>query len=248
MGVALKADMHIHTSVSDGKPSPGEVVIEALSKGLNVIAVTDHDTFEGALRARKVAVEEGLEVVVVVGAEVRTDAGDILVYCPESPLDRMPRNPRELADYAHEHDCLVVPAHPFDVRRKGIGELVYELRDAWDAIEVFNAMSDPLSNRRAQEAARELGLPGLANSDAHVADAIGSAYNIIRAEEATAEAVLKAIRLGNVTPVPGRPGISALAKTFVWSVERRVMRRRRERGRGAPSRLDYFEDYGVYER
>ena len=234
----LRGDLHIHSSVSDGRESPEEIVLTAIDKELDVIAITDHDSFLGSLKAKRAVRELGVEVVVIVGAEIRTEAGDILVYCSENPLERTPRDPFELADVAREEGCLVVPAHPFDIRRKGIGELVY--RGRWDAIEVFNAYSDPLSNKRAVEAARVLGLPGLANSDAHVAAAIGSAYNIIDVEEPSAEKVLKAIRAGRVTPVSGRPSLTAVFSQAAWSIERRIMRRRK-----GPSRLDYLEEEGI---
>ncbi|ABM80793.1 PHP-associated domain-containing protein [Hyperthermus butylicus] len=234
----LRGDLHTHSSVSDGRESPEEIVLTAIDKELGVIAITDHDSFLGSLKARKVVRELGVELVVVIGAEIRTEAGDILVYCSENPLERIPRNPFELVDVAREEGCLVVPAHPFDIRRKGISELVY--RGRWDAIEVFNAYSDPLSNRRAVEAARVLKLPGLANSDAHVAAAIGSAYNIIEVREPSAEEVLEAIRVGRVTPVAGRPSISAVFSQAAWSIKRRIMRRNR-----GPSRLNYLEEGGI---
>ncbi len=223
--------MHIHTTVSDGRASPREAALTAYEKGLDFIAVTDHDSFEGAVKAKRAAESMGLELVVIIGSEVRTTAGDILVYCLEPP-ERMPRDPLELADYMRDEGCLVVPAHPFDKRRKGIGELVYEAR--WDAIEVFNSYSDPWSNRRAEEAARRLGLPGLANSDAHVPEAIGAAYNLVEAEP-EAEDILEAIRRRKVAPVPGRPSIGGYLSTIGWSIKRRLRRR-------GPSRLDYLED------
>jgi len=236
----LRGDMHMHSTVSDGRASPEEIVVTAIEKELDFIAVTDHDSFLGSVRARRAAEEMGAELVVVLGSEVRTTKGDVLVYCADHVPERVPRDPLELRDVMHEEGCLVVPAHPFDKRRKGIGELVYE--GGWDALEVFNAYSDPWSNRRAEEAARELGLPGLANSDAHVPEAIGAAYNIVEVEEAAAEAILEAVRAGRVTPVPGRPGLGVYASTLAWSVERRL----RRRGRG-PSRLDYLDDAGLRE-
>ncbi len=233
-----RGDMHMHTTVSDGRASPEEVVLVAVEKGLDFIAVTDHDSFEGAIRARRAAASAGLDLVVIIGSEVRTTRGDILVYCMEGPPSRVPRDPLELRDYMRGENCLVVPAHPFDKRRKGIGELVYE--GGWDALEVFNAYSDPWSNRRAEEAARQLGLPGLANSDAHVPEAIGAAYNIVYCSDFTAEAILEAIRRGSVKPVPGRPGARVYLGTLAWSIERRVMRKKK-----GPSRLDYLEDEGI---
>ncbi len=236
----LRGDLHLHSTHSDGKASPKEILVVLLEKGLDIAVVTDHDTFEGSVRLARLVKSGGYELVPLLGAEIRTDAGDVLVYCVEKTLSRIPRRVEELVDHAREEGCVTVAAHPFDVRRHGVGERIYDVD--FDAIEVFNAMADPLANRRAEEAARRLGKPGLANSDAHVPDVIGSAFNLIEAEPEPG-AVLRAIREGRVKPVPGRPGPMGYMRSVVWSIERRL--RRRARG---PSRLDYleeFQDYGV---
>ena len=43
----MKSDLHIHTTASDGQLTPAEVVRKAYKLGLDVIAITDHDTVEG---------------------------------------------------------------------------------------------------------------------------------------------------------------------------------------------------------
>lgn len=48
--MAAKADLHIHTTYSDGKISPSEVINLAVSKGLKAISITDHDTIKGYLK------------------------------------------------------------------------------------------------------------------------------------------------------------------------------------------------------
>ena len=49
------ADLHVHTSYSDGLATPEQVVAHALTRTrLNVIAITDHDAIEGAFRAKEV--------------------------------------------------------------------------------------------------------------------------------------------------------------------------------------------------
>ncbi len=51
-----RADLHTHTTASDGWPTPAQLVDHASRRAaLNVIAVTDHDTIEGALRAADLA-------------------------------------------------------------------------------------------------------------------------------------------------------------------------------------------------
>jgi predicted metal-dependent phosphoesterase TrpH len=42
----MKVDLHTHTSVSDGKISPSELVLEAESVGIDLLSITDHDTIK----------------------------------------------------------------------------------------------------------------------------------------------------------------------------------------------------------
>jgi len=217
----LRADLHIHSMYSDGQPHPKEILYEAINKGIDVVAVTDHDTFRGSLTARRIALSSRLELVVLIAAEIRTSLGDVLVYCPDTPPERMPREPGELADEAHAHGCIIAPAHPFDVFRGGLGDAVYELRGKIDAIEVYNAKSLPVFNEKALEAARLLGLPGIGGSDAHVLDNIGAAYTLIDAEP-DPEEVIKAIKHGRVRAGIRRASIRGRLKSVVWSIRRRV--------------------------
>ena len=222
----VRGDLHIHSTESDGKPSPREIVLEAINRGLNIISITDHDTFRGSLKAAKYARDiAGDELVVIIGAEVRVAEGDILVYCSENPLDRIPRTAVELIEEAHANNCITVAAHPYDLVRKGVGDLVKNINI--DAIEVFNAHSPPNANEKALKVAKELNKPGIANSDAHILDEIGVAYTLYDVEELSPEAVIDAIRFGRTTPKPGRPTLSTIAKRVVWSVERRIIRRKK---------------------
>ncbi|MBR0040028.1 MAG: PHP domain-containing protein [Oscillospiraceae bacterium] len=65
-----KIDLHIHTTASDGTCTPEEVVREAARLGLAAVAITDHDTAEGYLRAAAEGESCGLEVVP--GIEIST--------------------------------------------------------------------------------------------------------------------------------------------------------------------------------
>ena len=56
-------DLHSHTNESDGSCSPAELVHEALSAGVTVLGITDHDTFSGFDQAAPVARSRGLELV-----------------------------------------------------------------------------------------------------------------------------------------------------------------------------------------
>lgn len=51
----MRIDLHIHTTASDGSLEPGELVIAAADAGLDIIAITDHDTVAGVASARRAA-------------------------------------------------------------------------------------------------------------------------------------------------------------------------------------------------
>jgi hypothetical protein len=62
------ADLHVHTSESDGTLTPGQLVKEAIASGLSAIAIVDHDTVGGIPEALEAAKSSGLEVIA--GAEL----------------------------------------------------------------------------------------------------------------------------------------------------------------------------------
>jgi 3',5'-nucleoside bisphosphate phosphatase len=59
----MRIDLHTHSSVSDGTDAPGELVRKALAVGLDVVALTDHDTFDGFDEAAAEGERLGLGVV-----------------------------------------------------------------------------------------------------------------------------------------------------------------------------------------
>jgi 3',5'-nucleoside bisphosphate phosphatase len=67
-----KVDLHIHTTASDGKYTPAEIVRKARECGLTDIAICDHDSFEGVIPAQAAALKyPGLNVIS--GVEINTD-------------------------------------------------------------------------------------------------------------------------------------------------------------------------------
>ena len=97
----VSADLHCHTRMSDGSASIDEVVILAKRQGIKTIAVTDHDTFAGATRARVFGARQGVEVIH--GAEISCVDPDrgrkvhLLCYLCASPgrLEGMLKKTRE---------------------------------------------------------------------------------------------------------------------------------------------------------
>jgi 3',5'-nucleoside bisphosphate phosphatase len=68
----LKYDLHLHTTGSDGRLTPTELVKLARTRGLKVIAVTDHDSVGGIDEALKEARNEP-QITVIPGVEINTD-------------------------------------------------------------------------------------------------------------------------------------------------------------------------------
>lgn len=62
----MKPDLHMHTTASDGVLSPRELVDFAVSRGVTMMAITDHDTFDGVDSLREMA----LPIPVITGVEL----------------------------------------------------------------------------------------------------------------------------------------------------------------------------------
>ena len=195
-------DLHCHTSASfDCLASPESVVRAAAKRGLTHLAVTDHDRIEGALRARDAA-PAGLTVIV--GEEVKTADGDLIALFLERAVP--PGRPAaETIAAVREQGGLVGIPHPFDQHR---GSMLKDPRLAAtgalvDWVEAYNArVIGGSGNERAAAFARELGLPGIAASDAHSVVEVGVAYNIVEGDPSTPAGLLAALRALEI--VPGR--------------------------------------------
>ncbi len=177
-----RADLHLHTTFSDGWPTPAQLVDHVTRfTGLDVIAVTDHDTIEGALRAADRAAKRG-KMRVIVGEEVSSRDGHILALFLQSRV-RPGMSAAATVDAIHDQGGLAVAAHPFwrTQRRAraravhGVGWLAAELD--FDAIEVENATPGfYVFNQLARRLNLGLGGAELGSSDAHILDAVGRAY------------------------------------------------------------------------
>jgi 3',5'-nucleoside bisphosphate phosphatase len=83
-----KVDLHIHTTASDGKFTPVEIVQKARQAGLSYIAICDHDSIEGVVSAREAALKNP-GITVISGTEINTDipAGELHILGYEYDLN-----------------------------------------------------------------------------------------------------------------------------------------------------------------
>jgi hypothetical protein len=75
--LAGAADLHVHTTHSDGALSPGEVVRSAASVGLAALAITDHDTLSALAVARPEAERVGIELIAGIELTAERDGKEI---------------------------------------------------------------------------------------------------------------------------------------------------------------------------
>lgn len=202
-------DFHVHSLYSDGKYLPKDIV--NFAKKLNIyIALTDHDTSLGVRDVKE---------QVIPGQEVTTEYGHVIILCNFIPSP--PNKIDQLIDYAKENSCIIFPSHPFDIFRKGIGNKIFEYK--FDMIEIYNSKAPKSANKKAKEVATKLNLPGVANSDAHVIQAIGSAYNdLYEVTEFNLDDILDNLLKGKLKPIT--IGLSFKAKLSIaeWYIERKL--------------------------
>lgn len=159
-------DLHVHTRFSpDCLSSPDALLEAAKRKGLNGLAVTDHETIRGALKMRDRNRDPDFHVIV--GSEIKTDAGDVIGIFLEKEISS--RNVFDVISEIHAQGGLVLLPHPFRGRvpREDVAVAV-------DLIEVFNARTKPDGNRQAHELAERLRKPAVSVSDAHFVSDLGT--------------------------------------------------------------------------
>ena len=182
-----KADIHIHTTCSDGLMSPEALVEHVAAKtDLRVIAVTDHDTIEGALVAKAYADHfrrDFPNLEVIVGAEITSAECDILALFIDKDIPSG-LSAVETINRIHEQNGIAIAAHPYAFvlptmgidGMRGAGRKIQSL--PFDAVETRNAtptefFSNWLTvyhNRKGQR------LTETGGSDTHYLPTVGSTY------------------------------------------------------------------------
>jgi hypothetical protein len=185
-----KADLHIHSNHSDGLAKIPEIMEHVASNtDLKVIAITDHNTIEGALFAKELEALYGVEVIV--GEEVSSRDGHVigLFLTEEIPPGLTPAE--TVARIRAQGGIAIIP-HPFSGRgvfgpfgRSGFAAAVGEM--AFHALEVYNSV--PYLGWANRVAARVFagghGIAAVGGSDAHLLEGIGKGYTLFRGSTAS---------------------------------------------------------------
>ena len=176
--MGLKVDLHVHSRhSSDGVMNVKAVIEAARKRGLDGIAICDHNVF--------LAYEEAIRTapagfVVIPGVEYSTDAGHVLALFVTRLYDleideRGLRSLSELRSAASEDGALLVAAHPFR-RRAAVPDELFRLVDGIEVRNSRDAAGAPENSRKAAAAAEEFAKFTVGGSDAHIARELGACF------------------------------------------------------------------------
>jgi predicted metal-dependent phosphoesterase TrpH len=164
---------------------PKTLVKIARKRGLDGIAVTDHDTIKGSLKAREYA-EKSLEIII--GSEVMTSRGEVIGLFLSDEIQST--DFIGVIEEIHDQNGVAIVPHPFDTLRKSALWPTEDDVKYLDGVEGFNARNVyQKSNMDAIEFGKKHKLAITAGSDAHFSNEIGNA-GIITDDEDIREAIL----------------------------------------------------------
>jgi predicted metal-dependent phosphoesterase TrpH len=201
-----KADLHIHTTHSDGMASVQQVFDFVENEtALDLIAITDHDLFDGADEARNLAARRNYRFQVLTGMEVTTIEGHLLVLGIDTPVRSLQGLDKTIAQ-VHEQGGVVIAPHPMSWMIRSIGRngLMRIHRNPHDEVyfDGFESLNPSLAGRVVATQARALNarvlqLAETAGSDSHVLPTIGSATTVYPG--ASADDLLRALKTKQTT-------------------------------------------------
>ncbi|MBI1971859.1 MAG: PHP domain-containing protein [Candidatus Aenigmarchaeota archaeon] len=161
-GDNINIDLHVHTKYSaDCNTDPIKIIRTEISKGVDCIAVTDHNNFSSFKNFNK-------KIKIIKGEEISTNKGHLIgLFLEESVKSR---DFSEACDEIRSQGAVSILPHPFRAH-KDPGSLVR----AVDMVEAFNSRTSLAKNEAALELARISNKPVICGSDAHFLSELGSA-------------------------------------------------------------------------
>jgi len=169
----MRVDLHVHTHHSrDSLTLEADVIRWVQRRGLDALAITDHNTIAGAR-----ALAEMAPFPVIIGEEIMTTEGEIIGLFLSEEVEPL-LTPQETVDVIHRQGGVVYVPHPVDrVRDSRLSYVaLMAIIDRVDVIEVLNArVTFASDNELAGEIAEAHGLLAGAGSDAHQGFEIGHA-------------------------------------------------------------------------
>ena len=201
-----RADLHMHSTYSDGLGTVEQILHRVQHHtNLDVIALTDHDVIEGALRARDLWAKGNYRFDFIVGEEVSTKEGHMLALFIQKRI-QPDLSIEKSIELVHEQGGLAIVAHPLNPLfrhscQREVLDRIFASKDVWlDGIETWNASFCGIgANRIAMRTNRDIyGWAEVGNSDAHTLSAIGRGCTWF--EGKTAQEIRASIEAGLTAP------------------------------------------------
>lgn len=191
-------DTHIHENrySGDSKVSLETVIFKAQKLGLDGICITNHENQKIKNLAYKL--NKKTDLLILVGAEILTYEGDILVFGVNKLPDKKV-HADYLIDFVNKQGGITISAHPFRNNNRGAGNKINNL-SGLTAVEVLNGSTSYLNNLRAKNLASKLNLPALGASDAHNAQRVGKYVSYFKDEITNMQDFITAIKENRVAP------------------------------------------------
>lgn len=199
----MKADFHVHTSFSfDAVSSPRKIVSTAISRGIGILAITDHESIEGAQEAVRIA---NGRILVIVGQEIHSTSGDIIGIFLKKRIDES--DPVKVLDEIHDQGGLSILPHPLTHHAYSNVDIAKRLNGIEAAnwryrLGIRKVVED---DQRFHTAVQDYKLAVIGSSDSHRARELGRCYTEIEAnsEEGVRRAILERRTFPNVN-APGQ--------------------------------------------
>ncbi len=171
--MSCRVELHTHTRYSkDCLVTPETVIATCRRKGIDRLAVTDHNSISGALRLKELAPE-----LIIIGEEIMTTEGELLAFFMREWVPPG-LTPQETLTRLRDQGAFISVSHPFDRLRRGARDeaSLIEIIDEVDALEVFNARCTfDADNAAALALAQRYDKLQTVGSDSHTAREMGRA-------------------------------------------------------------------------
>ena len=187
----MKFDPHIHSVYSgDSRSEVIDILIQAEKKGLDAIAISDHNEIKGSRLARSY----GGSIIVVPSIEISSDKGHILGLGVDEIIPKG-LSAVETVDRIHDAGGLAIVPHPFSYYRHGLFCKV-DKNLGVDGVETKNARYIfGYSNKQAETLAYNKRLATLGASDSHFLKSVGDAFTEVNTKgDDSVDGILKAIK------------------------------------------------------
>ncbi len=169
----IKIDLHVHSHYSeDAIGSPKQIVRSIRKKGINGVAITDHNSIKGGLEGLKLK-NEG--VIVIPGVEISTLEGHLLAVGVKEDITRgLPL--LETIEIIYEKGGVPIIPHLFRAMSGVKEKNLIKVASRINSIEVFNSCSLSKTNTKMERIAERYNLGGTGGSDSHEPEYAGYGY------------------------------------------------------------------------